>query len=99
MGSASTDLTGHRVEFLRQTLSARFANYPTYRHAIMSVLDTLAENWDTHQGLPSADFDRLNAALVSPFEALLVVPPDRAQATIDQLVIAWTKVRDHVHWI
>jgi hypothetical protein len=44
-------------------------------------------------------FHLLNSALVSHFEALLVVPPDQAKYTIDQLAIAWNKVRSDARWL
>lgn len=100
MASAATDLTRDRVDFLRSALAARFAAHPTFRRAIISVLDPLSDGWAQHdQGMEGSSFDRLNAALVSPLEALLIVPPDQAQYTIDQLSIAWDKVRDHLAWV
>jgi hypothetical protein len=95
-----TDLTQDRVEALTLLLSSRFAGKPALKHAILSVLNELSDEWSAHpQGVEIDGFDRLNAALVSPLEALLTLPPDRAEYTVDQLVTAWEKVRGDLVWV
>jgi hypothetical protein len=44
-------------------------------------------------------FDRLNAALVSPIEALLAAPADEADRALEQLSVAWEKVRLDLEWV
>lgn len=97
--ATTTDLTSDRVEFLRQTLGARFTSQPTFSLAIMSILDAIGDGWASNLGMAPDKFHLLNSALVSHFEALLVVPPDQAKYTIDQLAIAWNKVRSDARWL
>jgi hypothetical protein len=95
-----SDLTQDRVAVVTLHLAARFAGRPALKQAILSVLNELSDNWSDHpQGIEGDGFDRLNAALVSPIEALLTLSPDRAEYTVDQLVTAWEKVRGDLVWV
>ncbi|SRR5579883_1870526 len=99
MGVSATDLTRDRVDFLIRELSAKFAARPIHRRAVLSVLEPIAEEWSwCKQGMDGDNFDRMNAALVSHLETLLVVPVDQSDLAIAQLVGAWEKVRSAIAW-
>jgi len=94
----TADLGEDGLKALREFFEARFAGDPTIRRAVVGVLDSIIEGWQSSGSMSPDSFESLKARLTPRFDALASLPTTDCKPQCDGLVDDWEDLAPQISW-